>query len=128
MLLDGGFKPSPGICGVGVYSFSCEHSLETDKLGAAWDRTVTGGYNGSCIIVFRPRGILIKAIPAAEIAPPGATSWLRDQFSTNPESLEVMSVTFHLDGLTGSIQKQLDALGSHRNQVEPLWVEIFLRS
>ena len=126
MLLDGAFKPGPGICGVGVYGFSCDHHLETDELGASWGRTVTGGYNGGCIIVCKPRGVLIKGLRSDEVVPPGATARLRDQFSTNPESLEVMTVAFHLDGLTGSIQKQLDALGSQK--LSHLEVEILLLS
>jgi len=128
VLLDGRFNPSPGICGVGVYGFACEDCLDSEKLGRAWDRTVTGGYNGGCVIVFKPCGILIKAVPQDQMVPLGSTAWLRDQFSTNVDSVEFMSITFHLDGLAGSLQKQLDALGSRQKQIESLPVAILFRS
>ena len=89
----------------------CDHYLDTEKLNAAWDRTVSGGYNGGCMIVFKPRGVLIKTLPQDECIPPGATSYSKDQFATEPGSIEFVTVTFHMNGLIGAVQKHLDELG-----------------
>ena len=72
-------KPSvEGKVGSGVYGFELraneEDVTDTVALRAAWARSISGGYNRGCLIVFRPHGVLIKGRARKEKVPTGSQS------------------------------------------------------
>ena len=124
---DGKFKPeASGKIGVGVYCFS----LPTDKdesavpnpdaftswLVPAWKTACGSGYNKGCLMIIRPKGIVVHGVPDTAMVPPGSTAFIKmagekSQWCVNPDSFEWVSFTFSVDSLLHYLQEQLDALG-----------------
>ena len=77
---DGAIKPSPGICGNGVYGFKADPCTEVEALTTVWDRCVSGGYNSGCMIVYKPHGCLVNLAKkkGVDSVPAGTTAWSKE--------------------------------------------------
>ena len=117
-----GFQPSEkGTTGSGVYGFAVPDLKRIDaettdvvddtnlRVRRAWERTVSGGYNGGCMIISKTRGILIKRQAQEAPIPAGATAFdNNDQYCSNSASLLPISVTFTMEGLVGALSHNLE--------------------
>ena len=73
ILVDGSIRPSPGICGHGIYGFFVEMPLDDDTILRTFQRCATGGYNRGAAFILECSGILAK-LKADEVVPPGVVS------------------------------------------------------
>jgi hypothetical protein len=111
ILSSGAIRKSPGIAGVGVYSFACDSDQDSTALNVAWSRGVSGGYNECALFVYKAHGIIVHAKDVWLPVPPGATACKNDQYSSHEGVVEYMSFTTTVDGLLGELSQQLDECG-----------------
>lgn len=109
ILLEGRIRPSPGICGHGVYGFEAA-SQEHEALDTTWQRGVAGGYCWGAAFLLKCHGIVINC-SYDQTVPPGSVAHKNDQFAVADKSATYVSVTFARDALVGAIGKEMDTIG-----------------
>jgi hypothetical protein len=113
----GHIHPGKGICGDGAYMFGVHApKLGSPEIEELWNRTATGGYNKSCLIVAENVGVIINGDGVAEHTPipRGAIASKKDQYCTGRGAIRYVSITFTLQGLVQGLGVELDKLGYSR--------------
>jgi hypothetical protein len=113
----GHIHPGKGICGEGAYMFGVhvpkDGSPEIEEL---WNRTATGGYNKSCLILAENVGVIINGDKVDEDTPipRGAIASKKDQYCAGRAAIRYVSITFSMQALVQGLGNQLDMLGYSR--------------
>jgi hypothetical protein len=111
IVLSGAISPTiKGTAGAGIYTFTVK-DLSDECLVETYSRAGKGGY-GVAAIILEMAGICIKTSKSETyVIPPGATSYIRDQWVSSPTAVRYVGCMVNMDAFVYALGEHLASVG-----------------